>query len=117
MFSNSERGKRARANINKIKKETWERVGQTIVQNGGVPRHWPKMRKKWSDLAAKARKYRRDCQKTGRPRHRLEIRHAINFKTKCISSELFNKKRMLALIFALLFPKRFLRFVFFAAIC
>ena len=103
MFGNSDKGKRARANINKIKKETWEPVGQTIVQNGGVPRHWQKIRKKWSDLAAKARKYHKDCQKTGR--HRLEIQQ---FKAKCFSSQLFGKRRMLALIFVLPFPsKRF----------
>ena len=67
LFGSSGKGTRAPANMKKIKKAQWQLAGQAPLENGGPKRDWQKVRKKWGELASKARKYRHDQCRTGRP--------------------------------------------------
>ena len=43
LFGNSGKGKRAPANIRRIKKASWQRVAQQLVESGGPRRDWQKI--------------------------------------------------------------------------
>ena len=66
LFGNNYKGKRAPANVEKIKKSCWQRAVSVLKESGGKHREWSKVRKRWGELAAKARKYRRNAEKTGK---------------------------------------------------
>ena len=69
LFGNNAKGKRAPANVEKLKKSCWQRAATVLYESGCKQREWLKVRKRWGELAAKARKYKRNMEKTGKFRY------------------------------------------------
>ena len=66
LFGTSCKGKKSSANVERVKASYWVKAAQALAENGGHPRHFARVRKKWQDLSSKPKAYHRDMQRTGK---------------------------------------------------
>lgn len=65
LFGTNTKGKKAEAGVESMKVAYWKKASEVLVANGGRQRDWDKIRKKWVDVASKAKSYHREISKTG----------------------------------------------------